>query len=116
MIPEATLKTKAPKGDSINKGAGSRANTYTLNPGYGEIIPAPFPSYPGSNEASGVPQTIINHIPQHEYYYELFLGNGTIARWKRPAHKSFLFDIDPGVIEQWKGVFLPEGFNLFCNS
>lgn len=59
-------------------------------------------NYPGSKGGDGVYQNIINHIPPHDEYYELFLGSGQIFNKKRPAHiGSFLSDIDTAVIAAW---------------
>ena len=44
-----------------------------------------YPSYFGGKNGSGVYQTIINQIPKHSVYCELFLGRGTIMRYKKPA-------------------------------
>lgn len=44
-----------------------------------------YKTYFGGKQASGVYQTIINHIPKHVIYVEPFLGRGTIMRLKRPA-------------------------------
>ena len=72
MIPEATLKTKAPAGDHIYQGTGPQSDLTAQDPDYGKIIPSPFKTYPGGKEASGVPQTIINHISEHVRYIEPF--------------------------------------------
>ena len=57
--------------------------------------------YPGSKEVNGTIQTIINLIPPHENYYELFLGKGTVLLYKKPAAVTIAIDIDPGIIKLW---------------
>lgn len=111
MTPEATLKTKASTGANINTdtagkytGTGPQSYLSAQDPDYGDIIPSPFKSYPGGKEASGVPQTIINYIPEHVRYIEPFLGSGTIARWKKPAAQNFLSDIDKEVMTKWEPI------------
>lgn len=37
-------------------------------------------NYTGNKRLQGLSQTIINHIPKHDYYFELFLGGGGIFR------------------------------------
>lgn len=58
--------------------------------------------YPGSKEVNGTIQTIINLIPPHEKYYELFLGKGTILLYKKRSTVTVGIDIDPGIINLWK--------------
>lgn len=58
--------------------------------------------YPGSKEVNGTIQTIINLIPTHVRYYELFLGKGTILLYKKPADLTVGIDIDSGIINLWK--------------
>lgn len=52
-------------------------------------------TYPGGKNAYGVYQKIINHIPPHDKYIELFLGSGAILRRKRPAKRNIGVDLDP---------------------
>jgi len=47
-------------------------------------IPTPWKIVGGKN-ADGVYQTIINQMPPHHDYIELFTGSGSIIRRKRPA-------------------------------
>lgn len=54
-------------------------------------------NYPGSKGGDGVYQTIINHIPPHDIYYELFAGSAQIYRRKQPAQFNTLNDINPEV-------------------
>jgi site-specific DNA-adenine methylase len=48
--------------------------------------------YDGGKSQSGVWQWIINHIPEHKTYVELFAGSGAIARLKLPAEKTVLVE------------------------
>lgn len=51
-------------------------------------------TYPGGKNGSGVYQQIINQIPPHDCYIELFFGSGTIYRLKKLAGKSVGVDAD----------------------
>lgn len=51
--------------------------------------------YPGGKNGYGMYQKIINQIPRHDKYIELFLGSGSILRHKRPAQQNTGVDIDP---------------------
>lgn len=59
-------------------------------------------TYSGGKAADGVYHKIINQIPPHETYMELFLGGGAIMLYKKPAHCSIGIDSDGAVIEKWK--------------
>lgn len=62
----------------------------------------PFKSYNGGKESDGTFQKIINVMPPHDIYCELFLGNGAIHRNKKPAYISSIgIDLDASVIEKW---------------
>lgn len=50
--------------------------------------------YFGGKNQAGVYQRIINRIPPHRRYFELFLGSGAVYRYKLPAVQSFLYDLD----------------------
>lgn len=54
--------------------------------------------YPGGKNGSGVYQTIINYIPPHRHYIELFLGSGAIMRLKKRAETSFACELNAAVI------------------
>lgn len=72
--------------------------------------------YPGGKSLNGIYQGIINQIPPHRVYVELFLGGGAILRLKRPAESSIGIEIDPEVIGQWRNSESP-GFQLFeCDA
>ncbi|PCI02387.1 MAG: SAM-dependent methyltransferase [Hyphomicrobiales bacterium] len=49
-------------------------------------------TYPGGKNAAGVAQRIINHMPPHKTYLEMFLGSGAILRNKRPAETNIGID------------------------
>ena len=51
-------------------------------------------SYPGGKAGAGVYQAIINQMPPHDTYIELFLGGGAIIRHKRPAAVSHGVELD----------------------
>lgn len=50
--------------------------------------------YPGKKSNSGIVQFIINNIPLHTRYFELFAGTGNIHFSKRPADENILSDFD----------------------
>ncbi len=52
-----------------------------------------FNNYPGSKKADGVYQRIINFIPKHVIYFELFLGSGSIYNIKKAARFNILADL-----------------------
>lgn len=57
--------------------------------------------YPGAKGGAGVYQTIINQIPPHKLYIELFLGSGQIIKYKRPAQINVGVEISPAVIDKY---------------
>ncbi len=59
-------------------------------------------SYRGNKGVQGLYQFIINQIPPHEKYYELFLGSGSILRHKLPSAVTVGIDLDQNVIDPWK--------------
>ncbi len=61
----------------------------------------PYKSYFGGKEATGVFQAIINQIPPHSLYCELFVGNGAIYRKKKKSRFSLLCDKDSKVVAEW---------------
>lgn len=64
-------------------------------------VPAEFRRYDGGKKGHGTYQSLINQIPPHDHYVELFLGSGGIFAHKRPALWSTLFDIDKHVVAKW---------------
>lgn len=57
-------------------------------------------NYPGKKSNTGIIQFLINNIPVHDKYYELFLGSGNLFLNKRPASTNILADIDKNVIDE----------------
>ena len=53
--------------------------------------------YNGGKNGSGVYQFIINQIPPHFKYIELFMGSGAIMRHKSPALVNHGIDIDESI-------------------
>ena len=58
-------------------------------------------SYPGGKNGSGVYQTIINLMPPHRVYMELFLGAGSIMRHKKPAKINIGVDMDEMAVQSF---------------
>ena len=54
--------------------------------------------YPGGKNSGGSFQRIINQIPPHDTFIELFAGSAAIARMKRPAERTILIDSDAAVL------------------
>lgn len=54
--------------------------------------------YDGGKNGEGTYQRIINQIPPHRVYVELFAGSAAVLRKKRPAEVSVVCDLDPGAI------------------
>ena len=63
--------------------------------------------YEGGKNGSGTYQQIINLIPEHKFYFELFVGSGAIYRNKLPAAISFLSDMDQKLIDSWINENIP---------
>lgn len=62
-----------------------------------------YSSYFGGKNGSGVYKTIINQIPKHSVYCELFLGRGTIMRYKKPAPiLNIGLDLEIDLCNAWK--------------
>lgn len=65
--------------------------------------PPALENYPGAKNTPHVWQTIINHIPPHKYYFELFAGSAAVYRHKKPAAvQSYLIDKNVDVIMAWR--------------
>lgn len=58
-------------------------------------------SYPGGKSGAGVYQTLINQIPEHDYYVAGFSGHDAIAKFKRPAKHNVLIDRDRRPLDWW---------------
>lgn len=62
----------------------------------------PFEKYFGGKEGKGVYQSIINQIPPHSFYMELYVGNGAIFRKKKASLYTLLCDKSPKVVAEWE--------------
>ncbi|MCP4153039.1 MAG: DNA adenine methylase [bacterium] len=67
----------------------------------------PFETYPGGKASPGTKETIINLIPPHDSYIELFLGGGAIFRNIKRAPYTIGLDLNPEVIVAWERVSPP---------
>jgi site-specific DNA-adenine methylase len=65
-------------------------------------------TYPGGKSGAGVYQTIISQIPPHTVYIEPFSGSAAIARFKAPAARTILIDLDPEALANLTGEVLPD--------
>lgn len=72
--------------------------------------------YPGGKNQSGTYQRIINQIPPHDIYVELFLGSGAILRYKRPAEMTIGVEIDPEIFRQWEERVEYSGIVTHCDA
>jgi DNA adenine methylase len=73
-------------------------------------------SYDGGKGGAGVAQWIINQVPPHRIYIDLFLGHSAVLRMKRPAEQSIGIEINATVIEEyWRGHTIP-GLKLVCGD
>lgn len=66
------------------------------------IIPPGLENYRGNKGVNGLYQWIINEIPPHQTYIELFLGSGAIYRYKKKAAVTYGIDCNRSVIDAWK--------------
>ncbi len=55
-------------------------------------------NYPGSKNGSGCYQQIINQLPPHDLYVELFAGSAAVLRKKRPAVGNIAIDADAAAV------------------
>lgn len=72
--------------------------------------------YPGNKSSAGVYQLIINQIPPHKRYIELFLGSGVILKSKLPApRQSIGVEIDERTISEgnWDSIKQPYKLSIF---
>lgn len=66
-------------------------------------IPSPLGrSYFGGKGAEATVRTIINQIPPHRRFVELFLGGGAVVRHKRPADINEALELDLDTFTMWK--------------
>lgn len=59
-------------------------------------------TYPGGKNGGGAYQRIINYMPPHDTYVELFLGSGAVIRHKRTAFKNIGIDLSQNAIQLTK--------------
>ena len=69
-------------------------------------------NYPGSKNGEGVWQTIINQIPPHRVYVELFAGSAAILRRKRPAQFNAAVEIDGQTVDALR-IHLPASVSVY---
>lgn len=55
----------------------------------------------GGKGGAGIYQRLINQIPPHEAYIEIFLGGGSIMKNKKPAFDNIGCDVDYRVRDEW---------------
>ena len=60
-----------------------------------------YEHYFGGKSGGGTFQILINHIPPHDVFYSLFLGNCGVTRHIRPAQQNILCDLDIDVVAAW---------------
>lgn len=58
-------------------------------------------TYFGGKGSTGVYQTLINLMPEHEVYVSAFMGGDALMRRKKPARINIGIDLDPKVINYW---------------
>lgn len=57
--------------------------------------------YFGSKEQPATLARIINQISPHDVFVSGFAGNCAVTRYKRPAGRTVLYDLDLDVVEAW---------------
>lgn len=73
-------------------------------------------NYPGFKNASGIIPFLINHIPYHTRYFELFAGSAQLYFHKKKALKlNRLTEIDPDVCQKLVNI-CPEGTVINCSA
>lgn len=60
-------------------------------------------NYPGAKSGTGIIQWLINNIPFHDRYFELFAGSAQLYYAKQPAETSILNDLDLKVCKSYPG-------------
>ena len=73
-------------------------------------------NYDGGKNGSGTYQQIINYMPLHTWYCELFLGSGAIFRRKRTADNNILMDMDKSIIQQFKDHYPGTNNNIMVGN
>jgi hypothetical protein len=69
--------------------------------------------YKGGKNGSGVFQRLICMMPPHRVYIEAFLGSGAILRRKRPADRSYAYELNRQTIWDFAGAVPPERFKAW---
>jgi len=72
----------------------------------------PLKNYPGNKAFEGAYQTIINNIPVHKKYYELFAGSAAIAFIKKASEVTVINDCNGSVIEKIKPAAVQLGMTV----
>src|SRR6185437_4824857 len=54
--------------------------------------------YPGAKTNSGIIQFMVNEIPYHKRYYELYAGSAQLYDKKKPAAYNMLADLNPAIV------------------
>lgn len=62
-------------------------------------------TYPGGKEGAGVWQRIVNHMPPHVVYVEMFAGGGAVLRLKEPAEDTLAFDVDEKALAELEATY-----------
>jgi len=57
-------------------------------------------NYPGGKNGNGAYQHIINLIPPHRVFIELFGGSAPISRYKRPADENYIVELNTAAIDE----------------
>ncbi|HEX8266086.1 MAG TPA: DNA adenine methylase, partial [Pyrinomonadaceae bacterium] len=92
----------APDRPSPDSASSAKAEEKTSGSLY-QALSSKKDSYPGGKNTHGVYHTIINQIPLHLEYVELFLGSGAIMRQiKHSGYNVIGVDADRKVIEAFK--------------
>jgi hypothetical protein len=63
----------------------------------------------GAKGGSGVLQTILNEMPSHRVYAEVFLGSGKVMRTKLAAAINIGIDLDPEQVATVAALFCDAG-------
>lgn len=58
-------------------------------------------NFRGNKGVNGLYQWIINEIPPHKTYIEMFAGSGAIFRHKKKAYVTYIVDCNRSVIDAW---------------
>lgn len=68
------------------------------------MFESPISDYTGSKAGAGVFQTIINHIPAHRVFVEVFAGSAAVSSKMKRPECLILNDIDPGICTALRSV------------